>query len=440
MISALFFSESDENRQNCLKYNNISDDLWKEFPESGAYIKNIMIFCGYNNRESIIRLKDENEVSKMFSTVIELQELVPEHQKDEMFGIFRKNPSLLKILPGIEQGFQRFLKKVENLVPNVPINAKMSKKRPNKLISHELSTTDKKRPTVNDLKERLRVWFEKELPTRANNTSVEEAMGLFTIKENANKSFEFKCLKCNTPCIIPNGETSKISISNATRHITRNCWLNDKKKRKLDTDSNQSTVSSYFIQRRVFVPRSPEDCDFNFANSTTKQTSTPKSATKVASNSTISDSNYLKRTFENASTNENIAKENLVTAFDADKGKGTCKNLEINNIEETSSATVMEDLNNSNETPSPSTDTANDIKNSCITPNEHQGLNINNNPGTSIKSSTSTSPCISADKKTGKPIKKSNITTRKSTNSNKNNSSKNLTPPGGAEKKGYSGR
>ena len=42
----------------------------------------------------------------MFKTVIELQELVPDHDKDEMFGIIRRNPSLLKILPGIKMEFK----------------------------------------------------------------------------------------------------------------------------------------------------------------------------------------------------------------------------------------------------------------------------------------------------------------------------------------------
>ena len=73
-------------------------------------MKNIMIFCGYKIPEAITKLNDPKELNKMFKTVIELQELVPDHGKDEMFGIFRRNPSLLKILPGIEIEFKNFVK------------------------------------------------------------------------------------------------------------------------------------------------------------------------------------------------------------------------------------------------------------------------------------------------------------------------------------------
>ena len=83
-----------------------------EFPESGAYLKNIMIFCGYKTPETITKLNDPKELNKMFKTVVELQELVPDHEKDEMFGIFRRNPSLLKILPGIEMEFKNLLPKI----------------------------------------------------------------------------------------------------------------------------------------------------------------------------------------------------------------------------------------------------------------------------------------------------------------------------------------
>ena len=81
-----------------------------EFPESGAYVKNIMIFCGYKTPEASTKLNDPKELNKMSKTVIELQELVPDHEKDKMFGIFRRNPSLLKILPGIEIEFKNFVK------------------------------------------------------------------------------------------------------------------------------------------------------------------------------------------------------------------------------------------------------------------------------------------------------------------------------------------
>ena len=102
-----------------------------------------MISCGYKTPEAITKLNDPKELKKMFKTVRELQELVPDQDKDEMFGIFRRNPSLLKILPGIEMEFKNFVKKVEILLPwattsnrkrpaskTISTEAKMGKHRP----------------------------------------------------------------------------------------------------------------------------------------------------------------------------------------------------------------------------------------------------------------------------------------------------------------------
>lgn len=213
----------------------------------------------------------------MFKTVVELEELIPEEEKDEMFGIFKKNPSLLRILPGIEPRFQTFLKKVENLCPHHKANEKRGTKRPMKTMARNVKDNKKLKPTENDLKDRLYDWFLKELPKRGKGITIKEAMVSFTLKENPNGSFTFNCLKCKSPCIIPNAEPTKISISNATRHITKHCWLNESKKKKSNTDSaDQQTVSSYFsaVQKKVtkkpyiFVPCNTNAHDFTLESST----------------------------------------------------------------------------------------------------------------------------------------------------------------------------
>ena len=202
-----------------------------------------MVFCGYNNIESIIKLKEEQEVSKMFKTVVELQELIPEEEKDEMFGIFKKNPSLLRILPGIEPRFQTFLKKVETHCPHHTANGKRGTKRPMKTMALNLKDNKKLKPTENDLKNRLYDWFLKELPKRGKDITIKEAMVTFTLKENPNGSFTFNCLKCKSPYIIPNAEPTKISISNATRHITKHCWLNESNKKKSNANSARDSAN-----------------------------------------------------------------------------------------------------------------------------------------------------------------------------------------------------
>ena len=66
-----------------------------------------------------------------------------------------------------------------------------------KAISTE-AKTGKHRPSEADLTERMRRWFQKELPTRSVDVSVETVIDTFNFKENANDSFTFNCLKCRS--------------------------------------------------------------------------------------------------------------------------------------------------------------------------------------------------------------------------------------------------
>ena len=113
----VYLLEDEAERYERLDFGDLPQHLWDEFPESGEYIMHIMKFCGYKSRDAILRLKDEQEVTNMFKTAIELQELIPEEDRKITFGIFEKNPTMLKVLPGVDPGFKRFLKMVEGLVP-----------------------------------------------------------------------------------------------------------------------------------------------------------------------------------------------------------------------------------------------------------------------------------------------------------------------------------
>ena len=102
-----------------LNFQDIPPHLWNTFPSNGNYLKNIIQFNGYFCRESILKLKDQNEVSEMFRFVIDRQELVDD--KKSMFGIFAKNPSLLTVLPGLEPVLKRF---IANVLRNSVISPK----------------------------------------------------------------------------------------------------------------------------------------------------------------------------------------------------------------------------------------------------------------------------------------------------------------------------
>ena len=104
-------------RYQRLNIGDLPSHVWDRFPSNDTYLKNLMLFCQYTHREAILRLKDGDEVKRMFQSVLELEELIPDEQRRDMFGIFERKPSLLRILPGLQPGFKRWLQEVENLVP-----------------------------------------------------------------------------------------------------------------------------------------------------------------------------------------------------------------------------------------------------------------------------------------------------------------------------------
>ena len=173
-----------------------------------------------------------------------------------MFGIFMKNPSLLKILPGVMPGFKRFLKKVDDLLPKEDGNKPSSKRRKSVKLQ-DLSESDltisnsesgtksqvvEKELTVKDMMERFEKWFKKELPSRSPKTSVQDAMNRFTLKKNPNSSYTFKCIHCDVICNIAYAGT-KTTISSATKHL-KLCWLSSNKKVKVKT--NQPLLCKFY--------------------------------------------------------------------------------------------------------------------------------------------------------------------------------------------------
>ena len=97
------------------------------FPEQDTFIPNIMKFCGYLNGNSILKLKNESEVQKMFEYVVKMAELI--HDKQAIFGIFAPKPTLLSEMgmpPGTWSTFERFLDRVDKLLPK-PVKLKSRK-------------------------------------------------------------------------------------------------------------------------------------------------------------------------------------------------------------------------------------------------------------------------------------------------------------------------
>ena len=133
-------------------------------------ISDLMVFCHYTNRDAILRLKDEDQVKKMFENVLELEELIPDEQRADMFGIFERKPSLLRILPGLQPGFTRWLQEVEDLIPkrhdDCPTSDPPDNKRKKLSLKQTSSSKEKKKKklTVVDINERLKTWLKKIRP------------------------------------------------------------------------------------------------------------------------------------------------------------------------------------------------------------------------------------------------------------------------------------
>ena len=201
------------------------------FPERDSFIPNIMKFCGYLNRYTIVKLKNSAEIQKMFDYVVSKAELVED--KKAMFGIFARNPSLLSIPPGTQAILERYLDKIDRLLPKRSRSksklqkAARSKDAPNTTQKENVKPTT----TVDTLKERLEKWFADELPMLPSiNMTIEQAMGTFTLAENPNGGFTWRCQdKSHLPQILQKSkETGKVTISNATRHLMKSCWMSTK--------------------------------------------------------------------------------------------------------------------------------------------------------------------------------------------------------------------
>merc|ERR1719354_821945 len=90
-----------------------------------------MEFCGYQSSEAIVRLKNPDELQKMFDFVKEMTDIIDD--KQEMFGIFAPKPEKVRVLPGLEVTFKKFISSVEahrtnDALASVPTSSTTSKK------------------------------------------------------------------------------------------------------------------------------------------------------------------------------------------------------------------------------------------------------------------------------------------------------------------------
>jgi hypothetical protein len=74
--------------------------LWNIFPPQSNYLKNILKYSGYETYESIVKLKEKEELEQVFEFVKCMSDVVPDIE--EMFGIFSRNPQNTMLIPGLK--------------------------------------------------------------------------------------------------------------------------------------------------------------------------------------------------------------------------------------------------------------------------------------------------------------------------------------------------
>lgn len=78
----------------------IPDHLWRILPAKATYLRNILQYAGYETLESILKLSEDGELESVFDFMKSISDIV--ENKEEIFGIFHKNPQKLALLPGLK--------------------------------------------------------------------------------------------------------------------------------------------------------------------------------------------------------------------------------------------------------------------------------------------------------------------------------------------------
>ena len=169
-----------------------------------------MIFSGYDNVESIVKLESEDEQKCMFDFVVKMKDAVPD--LSSTFGVFQKKPEEIMLLPGLKHTFAKFIENVKkfdkrNRKTNSSIKLGVAKKP---FFKAKNSSTAKKLklPTIKEIKDQMLSYMKKQGITKQ-----------FTITSSENPStFLFQCEFCRWCGNVIVNSDGKILLSNVQRH------------------------------------------------------------------------------------------------------------------------------------------------------------------------------------------------------------------------------
>lgn len=283
-------------------FETIPDELWNIFPSHGKYIKEMMIFCGYQSRESILKLKDNEEVQKMLKFTIQNEAVLEGDERKKVFGMFYKQPNLLSIKPGLEPVFKRFISQVENLIK--PVGRERNTVEPTCSTKTKNVIPKGPKPTPDELMERVRKWLIKESSKPLNRSLTEDNVENFGSMTDSGHSFKFKCNKvgCKLTFPVPYCESrNEFKLSNIYRHI-KSCIFGTKRKESssiqkslcftkspsnfFESKKKMSSSNLIDLTEKRFIPKTPYDTDFEKENVSSKnlaiEISSPKNLKQPA--------------------------------------------------------------------------------------------------------------------------------------------------------------
>ncbi len=78
----------------------VPEYLWNILPEKAAYLRGLFQYAGYETPVSVAKLSDGGKLDKVFEFMKSVSDIV--ENKEEVFGIFHKNPQKLVLLPGLK--------------------------------------------------------------------------------------------------------------------------------------------------------------------------------------------------------------------------------------------------------------------------------------------------------------------------------------------------
>ena len=58
-----------------------------------------MEFCGYHSKEAILRLKNADELQKMFKFAKDMTDVITDEEKKKLLGIFASKPEKILMVP-----------------------------------------------------------------------------------------------------------------------------------------------------------------------------------------------------------------------------------------------------------------------------------------------------------------------------------------------------